>query len=156
MKYILSLDQGTTSSRSIIFNEKGEVTAFAQEEFPQIFPQPGWVEHDPEAIWASQYRTAKTVLSRAGLEASEISAIGITNQRETALVWERSTGHPVANAIVWQCRRTSAICSRLREDGLEREISERTGLIIDPYFQRLKNNLVSGKHSRSQKTSRKR
>jgi glycerol kinase len=133
-QYILSLDQGTTSSRSILFGRHGRVVAAAQQEFPQILPSPGHVEHDPEAIWQSQLATARQVLESAKLTAADVAAIGITNQRETVVLWEKATGKPVANAIVWQSRITAPICERLKADGVEPLIRERTGLVIDPYF----------------------
>ena len=110
MSLILALDQGTTSSRSILFNREGGIVAIAQQEFPQLFPQPGWVEHDPLAIWETQLATAREVLQRAGVTPSDVAAIGITNQRETTVVWDRRTGEPIANAIVWQDRRTAGVC----------------------------------------------
>ena len=134
MKYILALDQGTTSSRAILFDAEGRAHAVAQREFEQLFPQPGWVEHRPQDIWSSQSGVAAEVLARAGLHPRDIAAIGITNQRETTLLWDRKTGESVCNAIVWQDRRTAAICERLRADGAEKLIQERTGLVIDPYF----------------------
>ena len=133
-KYVLALDQGTTSSRAIIFNHEGRSVATANQEFPQIFPQPAWVEHNPEDIWNSQLSTAQIALRNANLTASDIAAIGITNQRETAIVWEKETGRPVMNAIVWQDRRTSAICDQLKAAGWEPKIREKTGLVIDAYF----------------------
>lgn len=134
MGYLLALDQGTSSSRSIIFDDTGAIVASAQQEFRQIFPQPGWVEHDPLEIWQSQLATCHDVLHKAGIAASELTALGITNQRETTLVWERATGMPVYNAIVWQDRRSEAICRGLRERGLEQAIRSKTGLVLDPYF----------------------
>lgn len=136
--FILTLDQGTSSSRALIVDQEGAVVATAAREFPQIYPQPGWVEHDPEAIWASQLRAARDVVAQAGLPTDEIAAIGIANQRETAIVWDRQTGRPIANAIVWQCRRTAADCDRLRRDGLAALIQQRTGLVIDAYFSATK------------------
>jgi glycerol kinase len=133
-KYVLALDQGTTSSRSIIFNHEGRSVATANQEFPQIYPQPAWVEHNPEEIWSSQLATAQTALRNAGLAAKDIAAIGITNQRETTIVWERETGRPVMNAIVWQDRRTAGICDDLKNKGWESKIREKTGLVIDAYF----------------------
>src|SRR5687768_6628914 len=115
MKFILALDQGTTSSRALVFDERGAVRAVAQKEFQQIFPQPGWVEHDPNEIWASQSAVATEALARAGLQSSDVAAIGIANQRETTLVWDRVSGAPVCNAIVWQDRRTAAACDTFRE-----------------------------------------
>lgn len=136
--YILSLDQGTTSSRAILFNRSGVPVAVARKEFAQIFPRPGWVEHDPEEIWSTQAGVAAEVLSRAGAESSDIDAIGITNQRETTVVWNRETGKPVCNAIVWQDRRTAEYCDRLRADGLGATVTAKTGLIIDAYFSATK------------------
>ena len=138
MKYILSLDQGTTSSRAIVFDRAGRVKAVAQKEFPQIFPKPGWVEHDAEAIWKTQLATAKAALKKAKLTAANIAAIGITNQRETTLLWDRQTGKPIANAIVWQDRRTAKECDRLRATGHAAAIRRKTGLIIDAYFSATK------------------
>ncbi|MEY8879341.1 MAG: glycerol kinase GlpK [Leptothrix sp. (in: b-proteobacteria)] len=138
MSYILALDQGTSSSRSIVFDADGRIVAQAQREFRQIYPQPGWVEHDPEEIWQSQLTTAREALARAGLQAHQISAIGITNQRETTLVWHRRTGLPVHNAIVWQDRRTEPLCAELRASGLADQIRQSTGLVIDPYFSATK------------------
>jgi len=132
--YILALDQGTTSSRAIIFDREGQIVQVAQREFMQIFPRAGWVEHDPEAIWTSQLECARTALERSRIEAGRIAAIGITNQRETTIVWERRTGLPIHNAIVWQCRRTASICDRLKKDGFERVIRRKTGLVADAYF----------------------
>ena len=134
MPYILALDQGTTSSRAILFDHDGQIVAVAQKEFGQIFPQPGWVEHDPGEIWATQIAVATEALGRAGLRPADVAAIGITNQRETAIVWDRETGRPVYNAIVWQDRRTAGFCDRLKRDGHEALIRERTGLVIDAYF----------------------
>ncbi|HXF67174.1 MAG TPA: glycerol kinase GlpK [Burkholderiales bacterium] len=131
---ILALDQGTTSSRAIVFDGAGTVRAAAQREFTQIFPRPGWVEHDPEEIWATQLAVAREALARAGLQAAEVSAIGITNQRETTVVWERSSGRPVANAIVWQDRRTAQACGALQARGLEPLVAAKTGLVLDAYF----------------------
>ena len=132
--YILALDQGTTSSRAILFDRDGAIAGVAQNEFAQIFPRPGWVEHDPQEIWATQLAVAVEVLGRARVMAHDIAAIGITNQRETTIVWNRETGQPIANAIVWQDRRTAEICDRLRADGHQPMVSERTGLVIDAYF----------------------
>jgi len=132
--YILALDQGTTSSRAILFDRDGSPVSQAQQEFPQIFPHPGWVEHNPEEIWSSQMVAASHAIARAGIDIRKISSIGITNQRETTILWERSTGHPVHNAIVWQCRRTAPNCERLKASGWDSEIRKRTGLVLDPYF----------------------
>jgi len=134
MAYLLALDQGTSSSRSIIFDETGAIVATAQQEFRQIFPQPGWVEHDPMDLWNSQLQTCRQVLAQAGIKAADLAGLGITNQRETTVVWDRATGKPVHNAIVWQDRRTEAICAELRERGLTDAIQAKTGLVLDPYF----------------------
>jgi glycerol kinase len=133
-KYVLALDQGTTSSRAIVFDHEGAIVSVAQQEFPQIYPAPGLVEHDPEAIWSSQLTVAKQAMQKAGASASDIAAIGITNQRETTIVWEKSTGKPVFNAIVWQSRLTVPICDALKAKGFDKEIRERTGLVTDAYF----------------------
>lgn len=137
-KYILSLDQGTTSSRAIIFNHEGEIVAIAQKEFTQIYPNAGWVEHDPMEIWSTQLSVAAEVITKARLSALDINSIGITNQRETTVVWDRATGKPVYNAIVWQDRRTSAYCDSIRKQGLSQKIQDKTGLIIDSYFSATK------------------
>ncbi|MFQ6552314.1 glycerol kinase GlpK [Aestuariibius insulae] len=134
MTHILAIDQGTTSSRAILFNETRQVKAMAQEEFPQHFPRSGWVEHDPADIWSTTASTCRGAIERAGIGPEDIAAIGITNQRETTLVWDRETGQPIHNAIVWQDRRTSAFCDELREEGFEPQITHRTGLLADPYF----------------------
>jgi glycerol kinase len=133
-KYLLALDQGTSSSRSIVFDRGGRITAMAQREFRQIYPQPGWVEHDPKEIWESQLATAREALAKAGLKAGDIASIGITNQRETTVVWNRATGEPVYNAIVWQDRRAEPTCVAMREQGLEDTFRAKTGLILDAYF----------------------
>jgi glycerol kinase len=132
--FILALDQGTTSSRAILFSRDGQPAAIAQREFEQIYPEPGWVEHRPEDIWSSQMDAAQAVLKAANVWPEQVVAIGITNQRETALIWDRETGEPIHNAIVWQCRRTADICDKLRRDGLADDIQQRTGLVIDAYF----------------------
>ena len=132
--YVLALDQGTTSSRSIVFDESGQALASAQQEFPQIYPRPGWVEHDPEAIWSSQIATARQALAGAGVHARDVAAVGITNQRETTVLWDRATGRPLHNAIVWQCRRTAPMCEALKAAGLAESIQARTGLVVDAYF----------------------
>jgi len=138
MSFLLALDQGTSSSRSIVFDAAGRIVAMAQREFRQIFPQPGWVEHDPVEIWRTQLATAREALAGAGLDARSIAGIGITNQRETTVIWERATGRPIHNAIVWQDRRTEPICRRLRDAGLAEVIAARTGLVIDAYFSATK------------------
>jgi glycerol kinase len=135
---VLALDQGTTSSRAVVFDRSGSVVAFDQREFAQHFPQPGWVEHDPLAIWESQLETARGALRNARVSAADVAAIGITNQRETTVLWERATGKPVANAIVWQDRRTASICDALRERGVEDVVRAQTGLLLDPYFSATK------------------
>jgi glycerol kinase len=132
--YILALDQGTTSSRAIIFDRAGRIAGVAQQEFPQIFPEAGWVEHGPEAIWASQLDCARQALASANIRAHEIAAIGITNQRETTLVWDRKTGQAIHNAIVWQCRRTAPMCEKLKREKFDRIIRRKTGLVTDAYF----------------------
>ena len=138
MPYILALDQGTTSSRAILFSHDGQIAGVAQNEFPQIFPRPGWVEHDPLDILTSQLSASVEVLSKAGIAPRDVAALGITNQRETTLLWNRATGKPIANAIVWQDRRTADACERLRADGVEETIRAKTGLLLDPYFSATK------------------
>ena len=138
MKYLLALDQGTSSSRSIVFDAEGRIVALAQREFRQIFPQPGWVEHDPEEIWASQLATAREALARASLTAKDIAAIAITNQRETTVVWNRRTGQAIHHAIVWQDRRGEPLCAQLRERGHSETVRQSTGLVIDAYFSATK------------------
>ena len=133
-KYIMALDAGTTSNRCILFNTAGEICSVAQKEFTQIFPQPGWVEHDADEIFSTQLEVARQALQNIDASASDIAAIGITNQRETTVVWNKRTGHPVYNAIVWQCRRTADYCDALRAEGLVDEVRSKTGLVIDPYF----------------------
>ena len=134
MSYILALDQGTTSSRAIVFNRHGGIVASAQQEFAQLFPESGWVEHDATAIWETQLATARAVLKKAGIAAAEVAAIGITNQRETTVLWDRATGQPIANAIVWQDRRTASFCDELKAAGHAELIQRKTGLVIDAYF----------------------
>ena len=134
MKYLLAIDQGTTSSRSIVFTKNGEIAAVAQKEFRQIFPKPGWVEHDAEEIWSTQSGTITEALEKGGFRAEDIAAIGITNQRETVVLWDRGTGKAVANAIVWQDRRTAGFCERLKAAGHAPMIRRKTGLVIDAYF----------------------
>ena len=133
-KYVMALDAGTTSNRCILFNEKGEICSVAQKEFTQYFPKPGWVEHDPEEIWSTQYAVALEAMQKLNITADQVAAIGITNQRETTIVWDKTTGEPVYNAIVWQCRRTSEYCDSLKEKGLSDKFREKTGLLIDAYF----------------------
>jgi glycerol kinase len=134
VKYVLALDQGTTSSRAMLFGHDGRAVAVAQQELPQIYPQPGQVEHDPEAIWDTQLACARAALARAGVGAEGVAALGITNQRETTLLWDRATGKPVGNAVVWQSRVSAGICDRMKADGLEPLFRERTGLVLDAYF----------------------
>ena len=134
MTHILAIDQGTTSSRAILFDDKLSVSAIAQKEFPQHYPQSGWVEHDVSDLWSTVAGTCRTVIERAGISSADIAAIGITNQRETTVVWDRKTGQPIHNAIVWQDRRTAAICNALRDQGFEDMVTDRTGLLLDPYF----------------------
>jgi len=138
MPFILALDQGTSSSRSIVFDERGQIVAMAQREFPQIFPKPGWVEHDPREIWTSQCETAREAMAKANITAKDIAAIGITNQRETTVAWHKKTGEPVYNAIVWQDRRAEPLCAKLRQQNLGQHVSETTGLLIDAYFSATK------------------
>jgi glycerol kinase len=134
MKYVLALDQGTTSSRALVIDRSGSVIATAQKEFPQHFPRPGWVEHDPQDIWQSQLDVAREAMARAGASAGDVAALGITNQRETTLLWDRATGAPVGNAIVWQDRRTASLCDDLRNAGHEKLFRRKTGLVLDAYF----------------------
>ena len=141
-KYIISFDQGTTSSRCILFDKSGSIKSMVQREFPQIFPKEAWVEHDPMTIWATQIGVAAEALSKIGASWDEIYGIGITNQRETTIVWERKSGAPIYNAIVWQCRRTADYCAKLKEQGFEQIIKEKTGLILDPYFSATKINWI--------------
>jgi glycerol kinase len=133
-KYLVALDQGTTSSRCILFDKQGNIVSVAQQEFTQIFPKPGWVEHDAMEIWGSQSGVMATAIAQSGVDAADIAAIGITNQRETTVVWDRHTGKPVYNAIVWQCRRTAEYCDTLKAKGFDRKIKEKTGLVVDAYF----------------------
>ena len=133
-EHILAIDQGTTSSRAIIFNDQFEIITQAQQEFEQFFPQSGWVEHDPEEIWSSTLATSRQALKQSGLSPSDIAAIGITNQRETTIIWDRETGKPVHKAIVWQDRRTADFCRELSRQGNDRMITSKTGLLLDSYF----------------------
>ncbi len=137
-QYLMALDQGTTSSRCIIFNRQGQIVSQARKEFTQIYPKSGWVEHDPNEIWSSQLSVMTEAIARHGIDVNEIAAIGITNQRETTIVWDKRTGEPVYNAIVWQCRRTADMVEELRAEGFDRVIKEKTGLLIDPYFSATK------------------
>lgn len=132
--FILALDQGTTSSRAIVFDGDGRIVSMAQQEFQQIYPKPGWVEHNPNEIWETQFAVAKQAISKANLTAADIAAIGITNQRETTIIWDKTTGQPVHNAIVWQCRRTAAMCENLKAEGFDAVIRQKTGLVTDAYF----------------------
>ena len=137
-KYMMALDAGTTSNRCILFDKNGRIVALAQKEFTQYFPKPGWVEHDPDEIWSTMLGVAVEAMTKAGVSADDIAGIGITNQRETTIVWDKKTGEPIYNAIVWQCRRTSEFCDRLKERGLTDEIRMKTGLVIDAYFSATK------------------
>ena len=137
-RYLMAFDQGTTSSRCILFDTDGKIASVSTREFPQLFPKEGWVEHDPMAIWSSQIGAAVEALLQVGGQWHEVAAIGITNQRETTVVWDRKTGVPVCRAIVWQCRRTAAYCDELREAGYEDRIKQKTGLLLDPYFSATK------------------
>jgi len=141
-KYIISIDQGTTSSRAVLVNSEGKIIGIAQKEFTQNFPKPGWVEHDPLEIWESQWEVFENLITENSIDPNEVSAIGITNQRETTVIWDKNTGVPVYNAIVWQDRRTASICERLKNDGLEPYIKENTGLVVDAYFSGTKINWI--------------
>ena len=147
MTYLLAIDQGTTSTRAIVFDTHLKPVATAQQEFPQAYPQSGWVEHDPQDLWASVLATVQAVLPKAGITATQLAGIGITNQRETTLVWDRATGKPVHNAIVWQDRRTADMCARLKAEGLEPMITARTGLLLDPYFSATKIRWILDAHN---------
>ena len=133
-KFILALDQGTTSSRAVLFDRAGRVAGISQREFTQFYPREGWVEHDAREIWVSQLAVAREALEKAGVSPRDLAALGITNQRETTILWDRKTGNPVHNAIVWQCRRTAGICDGLKKEGWEPRIREATGLVLDAYF----------------------
>ena len=137
-KYVLSLDQGTTSSRAILFDENQNIIEMAQKEFTQIYPKEGWVEHNPMEIYSSQYAVMMEVITQSGIDVHDIAAIGIANQRETTILWDKNTGRPIYNAIVWQCRRTAAIVDDLKAQGLEAHIREATGLVPDAYFSATK------------------
>ena len=136
--YVMAIDAGTTSNRAILFDRSGNICSMAQKEFTQYFPKPGWVEHNASEIWSTQLGVCVEAMSKIGASADQIAAIGITNQRETSIVWDKNTGEPVCNAIVWQCRRTSEYCDRLVEKGLKDEFRKKTGLIIDAYFSATK------------------
>ena len=138
MSFILALDQGTTSSRAIVFDRSGAIRGVDQREFAQHFPQPGWVEHDPDDIWRSQLETARGALRNAGIAASDLAAVGISNQRETTTLWDRATGRPVYPAIVWQDRRTAPMCENLKAQGYAQTVTQKTGLLLDPYFSATK------------------
>ena len=138
MSFVMAIDQGTTSSRAILFDGDMQIVGIAQEEFPQHYPASGWVEHDPSDLWSTVAATCRAVIEKAGISASDIAAIGITNQRETTLVWEKATGKPLHNAIVWQDRRTAEFCAEMREAGHEETITAKTGLLFDPYFSSTK------------------
>src|SRR5690606_187131 len=137
-QYIVSLDQGTTSSRAIVFNKEGAIVSIAQKEFTQYYPKSGWVEHDAKEIWSTQLSVTAEAIAKAGLKPADIAAIGITNQRETTVLWDRTTGQPIHHAIVWQDRRTAALCDQLKKEGHEQTIREKTGLLIDAYFSATK------------------
>ena len=137
-KYVLALDEGTTSARAILFDREANIVSMAQHEFTQIYPKPGWVEHDPMEIWANQYSAMTECIAKSGVDPADIAAIGVTNQRETTVVWDKATGRPIANAIVWQCRRTAPICEKLIADGYSDMIREKTGLRPDAYFSATK------------------
>ena len=154
-KYMMALDAGTTSNRCILFNEKGEMVSVAQKEFTQYFPKPGWVEHDASEIWSTQLGVAVEAMQKVGVEAKDIAGIGITNQRETAIVWDKNTGEPVYHAIVWQCRRTSEYCDSLKEKGLTEVFRAKTGLIIDAYFSGTKVKWILDHVEQDQKAQKK-
>lgn len=137
-KVIMAVDQGTTGTRVILFDHEGNIIANAYREIAQVYPQPGWVEHDPKEYWQTVLECTREVMEKGGLKATEIAAIGITNQRETTILWDKDTGQPLYNAIVWQCRRTAAMCEELKAKGLEPLVRERTGLVIDAYFSATK------------------
>src|SRR5690349_14993177 len=138
MTYLIAIDQGTTSTRAIVFDAALNLIAIAQQELRQIYPAPGWVEHDPEEIWAAVVTTVRQAMAEARVKAKDVAGIGITNQRETTLVWDRASGKPIHNAIVWQDRRTAAVCDALKKSGHEAGVSARTGLLLDPYFSATK------------------
>ena len=146
MTYLLAIDQGTTSTRSIIFDAALRPVATAQQEFPQHYPAPGWVEHDPQDLWRTVLETARAAIAKAGIAPTAIAGIGITNQRETTVVWDRATGKPVCNAIVWQDRRTAPLCDALKAGGHEAAITAKTGLLLDPYFSATKVKWILDQH----------
>lgn len=149
-KYIVALDQGTTSSRAVILDHNANIISISQREFTQIYPKPGWVEHDPMEIWATQSSTLVEVLAKADISSDQIAGIGITNQRETTIIWEKETGKPIYNAIVWQCRRTADVCTKLKQkEGLEEYIRQNTGLVVDPYFSGTKVKWISDQIGRA-------
>ncbi|MBQ7645784.1 MAG: glycerol kinase, partial [Clostridia bacterium] len=154
-KYVLALDEGTTSARAILFDKESRIVSMAQHEFTQIYPNPGWVEHDPLEIWANQYSAMTECIAKSGISPDEIAAIGITNQRETTVVWEKETGKPVMNAIVWQCRRTSDICDNLISEGLSETVRNKTGLRIDAYFSGTKLKWILDRYDPDRKRSKK-
>ena len=147
-KYILALDQGTTSSRAILFDKASRIVSSVQREFTQFYPKEGWVEHDPLEIWNTQSAVMREAVEKAGAKPSEIAAVGITNQRETTVVWNKKTGKPIHNAIVWQCRRTASLCDQLKAEGLETYIKEATGLVVDAYFSGTKVKMDFGQRDR--------
>jgi glycerol kinase len=151
-KYVISLDAGTTSNRAVIFHEDLDIKGIAQQEFTQIYPKPGWVEHDANEIWKTQYEVLQQALKENKVLPSEIAAIGITNQRETTIIWDRSTGEPISNAIVWQDRRTARLCQQLKEQGHTGMIKQKTGLVIDAYFFRNEDSLDAGEPAGGQAT----
>ncbi len=155
-KYVMALDAGTTSNRCILFDKRGSVCSSAQREFTQYFPRPGWVEHDADEIWASQLGVAVEAMNKIGASAEDIAAIGITNQRETVIVWNKRTGEPVYHAIVWQCRRTSGYCDSLKTKGLTEKFRDKTGLVIDAYFSGTKIRWILDNVPRCPKAGRKR
>ena len=150
-KYVMALDEGTTSCRAILFDHDARIVSVARREFSQIYPQPGWVEHDPTEIWDAQLAVAREAMQKAGAKADDIAAIGITDQRETTVIWEKESGRPIANAIVWQCRRTADYIEKLKADGLSDYVHQMTGLIPDAYFFGFQDCLDSGPYGRGQR-----
>ena len=155
-EYVMALDQGTTSSRAVIFDRQGKVVSIAAKEFKQIYPRPGWVEHDPVEIWDSQMEAARKALDSLNLSPQQIAAIGVTNQRETTIIWDRESGRPVHNAIVWQCRRTAPACSKIKNTKFAQKIRKKTGLVIDAYFSATKVPVDFGPAKKDPKGGRKR